>query len=114
MTTHRELLRLVKVPIDSFEEPLTILKLNHMAAVYEMFDYAGRKSLACHLVQAIVSKLAYITTADQVTCHCLLHVRHFVIVCVSNTCHCLRVRHMSLSAHVTVCMSDHSMLVFVS
>lgn len=67
MSTHRELLKLMKVPIDSFEDPLTILKLSHVSAVHEMFDYTGRKALACHLVQAIVNKVAYITSADQVS-----------------------------------------------
>lgn len=57
----------MKVPIDSFEDPLTILQLSHASAVFEMFDFTGRKSLACHLVQAIVNKVAYITTADQVS-----------------------------------------------
>lgn len=66
ISTHRELLRFVKVPIDSFEDPLTILDLKHAAVVFEMFDYSGRKALACHLVQAIVNKVAYITTPDQV------------------------------------------------
>ena len=65
-STHRELLKFMKVPIDSFEDPLTILELKYAVSVFEMFDYAGRKALACHLVQAIVNKLAYITTADQV------------------------------------------------
>ena len=66
MSTHRELLKLMKVPIDQFDDPLTILQLSHVSAVNEMFDYTGRKALACHLVQAIVNKVAYITSADQV------------------------------------------------
>jgi hypothetical protein len=57
----------MKVPIDSFEDPLTILNLKYAPTVYEMFDYSGRKALACHLVQAIVTKVAYITNADQVS-----------------------------------------------
>lgn len=67
MSAHRELIRLMKVPIDSFEDPLTILKLTHVTEVYDMFDYLGRKALACHLVQAIVNKVAYITSADEVS-----------------------------------------------
>ena len=66
MSTHRELLRLMKVPIDSFEDPLTLLKLTHVPEVFNLFDYSGRKSLACHLVQAIVTKVAFIKTADEV------------------------------------------------
>lgn len=66
VNTHRELLRFMKVPIDSLDDPLTILQLKYAFSVFEMFDYPGRKALACHLVQAIVNKVAYITTADQV------------------------------------------------
>lgn len=78
MSTHRELLRLMKVPIDSFENPLTILQLSHISSVHGMFDYVGRKALACHLVQAIVNKVAYITSADQVRCGCGVGVAWFV------------------------------------
>ncbi len=66
VSTHRELVRLMKVPMDCFDDPLTVLQLTHVPAVFEMFDYSGRKTLACYLVQAVVTKVAYITTADQV------------------------------------------------
>ena len=61
-----ELLRLVKVPVQSYKDPLTILKLPHFSPVYTLFDYSGRKSLATYLVQTIVDKEAQITTADEV------------------------------------------------
>ena len=57
----------MKVPMDCFEDPLTVLQLSHVPTVFEMFDYSGRKTLAVHLVQAIVNKVAYITTAEQVS-----------------------------------------------
>lgn len=62
----RELLRLMKVPVQSYEDPLTVLKLPHFSPVYALFDYQGRKSLATYLVQTIVDKEALITTADEV------------------------------------------------
>ena len=54
------------VPVESLENPLTILKLEHIGEVFALFDYHGRKTLASHLVQAIVDKMAYITTAEEV------------------------------------------------
>lgn len=66
ISTHRELLRLMKVPIDSFDNPLSILKLKYATPMFELFDYPGRKALACYLVQAIVSKVVYITSAEEV------------------------------------------------
>ena len=62
----RELVRLMKVPIQSYEDPLTILKLPHFSPVYSLFDYGGRKTLAVFIVQTIVDKEARITTADEV------------------------------------------------
>ena len=68
-STHRDLLRLMKVPMDSFEDPLTLLKLDHVTGVFGLFDYTGRKLLATHLVQAIVNKRVYIRTAEAVSDH---------------------------------------------
>ncbi len=65
-STHRELLKFVMVPVDSLENPLSILKLEHVGEVFSLFDYNGRKTLASHLVQAIVDKVAYITTSEEV------------------------------------------------
>lgn len=57
----------MKVPVLSYEDPLTILKLPHFSPVYSLFDYSGRKSLATYLVQTIVDKEAKISTADEVS-----------------------------------------------
>ena len=54
------------VPVDSLEDPLTLLKLEHASDVFALFDYYGRKVLACHLVQAVVDKVAFITTSEEV------------------------------------------------
>ncbi len=67
VSTHRELLRLMRVPMDTFEDPLTLLKLEHVTGVFGLFDFSGRKQVATNLVQAIVNKAAYIRTAEAVS-----------------------------------------------
>jgi len=64
-TTSRELQRLLKVPIDSYEDTLTILRLQHFPNVFNLFDFNGRKSIALVIAQTIVDKEACIPTADE-------------------------------------------------
>ncbi len=65
--TGRELIRLMKVPIDSYDDALAILQLTHYPRLLETFDFNGRKILASYLVQSIVDHEACITTADDVS-----------------------------------------------
>lgn len=46
----RELARLMKIPVDHYENLLTVLRLQHYAALMEHLDYQGRKSLAIYLL----------------------------------------------------------------
>ena len=77
-TTSRELVRMMKVPVDVYDDPLTILKLEHYAQVHELFDYQGRKTLALHITLAIVEKEAHIVTADDVR----------IMSCIVTSLHC--------------------------
>ncbi len=61
----------MKVPIDYYDDALTILQLTHYPRLLETFDFNGRKVLASYLVQSIVEHEACITTADDVSlCVC--------------------------------------------
>lgn len=62
----RELLRLMKVPIDTYDNTLTILQLEHYPRIFELFDFTGRKALSVYLVQAVVEKESYVPSADEV------------------------------------------------
>ncbi len=57
----------MKVPLDSYDDSLTILQLSHYPRLIETFDFNGRKILASYLVQKIVDNEANITTADDVS-----------------------------------------------
>lgn len=64
-STARELLRMLKVPIDAYENTLTVLQLPHFPHVLELFDFGSRKSLAIFLVQTVVDKEVVISSADE-------------------------------------------------
>ena len=56
----------MKVPVDSYEDTLTILRLQNFSRVFDLFDFSGRKSIALFIAQTIVDKEAYIPSADEV------------------------------------------------
>ena len=65
-STGRELQQLLKVPVDSYDDVLTVLKLENYSSILKHFDYDGRKSLAVYLLQAILDKNEAITSWTQV------------------------------------------------
>ncbi|XP_022186248.1 vacuolar protein sorting-associated protein 35 isoform X2 [Nilaparvata lugens] len=62
----RELSRLLKIPIDHYNNVLTILELSHFVPILEYFDYAGRKSIAAYIVNNILNSETYIPTPNEV------------------------------------------------
>ena len=56
----------MKVPVDTYEETLQILKLENYPKVMELLDYPGRKTLALYVAQAVVEKGAVVPSADDV------------------------------------------------
>lgn len=78
----RELCRLMKLPVDYFNNIITILELKHYAALIECFDYYGRKNLALYLVNDILSSATFIPDSEQVSVarfHNLNFVGHFTL-----------------------------------
>ena len=62
----REMQRFLKVPVDGYDDVLTILKLENYLGLYRCFDYEGRKALSLYLLQAVLDKEAHITSLEQV------------------------------------------------
>ncbi|XP_024891193.1 vacuolar protein sorting-associated protein 35 isoform X3 [Temnothorax curvispinosus] len=62
----RELVRLMKIPVDNYKNILTVLKLEHYAPLLEYFDYEGRKSLAIYIITNILENETLIPTQEQV------------------------------------------------
>jgi vacuolar protein sorting-associated protein 35 len=62
----RELQRLMKVPTDSYDDILTVLKLQNYLSLFLLFDYNGRHSLSVHLLQNVLEKDAKLSTLVEV------------------------------------------------
>lgn len=62
----RELVRLMKIPIDNYKNILTALKLEHFAPLLDYFDYEGRKLLAIYIITNILENETLIPTLEQV------------------------------------------------
>ncbi|KAI4498657.1 hypothetical protein M0802_006363 [Mischocyttarus mexicanus] len=62
----RELVRLMKIPVDNYKNILTVLKLEHYAPLLEYFDYEGRKLLAIYIITNILENETLIPTQEQV------------------------------------------------
>lgn len=62
----KELIRLLKIPIDSYKDILVLLKLKHFGMVVEYLDYEGRKTMGCYLVNNAIEQNTKIPTQEQV------------------------------------------------
>uniref|UniRef100_A0A8C5QYK4 Vacuolar protein sorting-associated protein 35 n=1 Tax=Leptobrachium leishanense TaxID=445787 RepID=A0A8C5QYK4_9ANUR len=48
----KELTRLLKIPVDTYNNILTVLKLKHFHPLFEYFDYESRKSMSCYVLSS--------------------------------------------------------------
>ncbi|XP_069687418.1 vacuolar protein sorting-associated protein 35 [Periplaneta americana] len=62
----RELTRLMKIPVDNYNNLLTVLQLQHYGPLLDLFDYHGRKHLAAYLVTNALDNETQIPTQEEV------------------------------------------------
>ncbi|XP_046385573.1 vacuolar protein sorting-associated protein 35 isoform X2 [Ischnura elegans] len=62
----RELTKLMKIPIDSYNDLLTVLRLENYASLLSHFDYRGRKTLSAYLVANALENETLVSAHDQV------------------------------------------------
>ena len=62
----RELTRLLKIPVDSYNDVLNLLKLKHFAPLFNYFDYSARKDMALYVVTNAVENETIIPSQDLV------------------------------------------------
>ncbi|XP_070386983.1 vacuolar protein sorting-associated protein 35 [Dermacentor albipictus] len=61
----KELVRLLKIPVQSYNDLLTILQLSHFGSLLQLCDYRGRKVMACFLVNSALDNDTLIPTPEQ-------------------------------------------------
>lgn len=62
----RELTKLMKIPVDNYNNLLTVLQLQHYGPLLEAFDYHGRKNLAAYIVTNALDNETLVPTQEQV------------------------------------------------
>lgn len=63
----KELQRLMKIPIDSYDNILTVLQLGHYGPMFEYFDFKGRKVMSAYLINNALESETKIPTQEEVT-----------------------------------------------
>lgn len=66
----KELLKLMKIPVDAYQNLITVLKLAHYGPLVEYFDCSTRKSLGCYLISNALDNETLISTPEEVSRHC--------------------------------------------
>lgn len=61
----RELSKLLKIPVDNYNNILTLLKLQHYAALMQHLDYHGRKSLSIYILNNALECETVVPTQEQ-------------------------------------------------
>uniref|UniRef100_A0A2K5QRV5 Vacuolar protein sorting-associated protein 35 n=1 Tax=Cebus imitator TaxID=2715852 RepID=A0A2K5QRV5_CEBIM len=62
----KELTRLLKIPVDTYNNILTVLKLKHFHPLFEYFDYESRKSMSCYVLSNVLDYNTEIVSQDQI------------------------------------------------
>ena len=62
----KELTRLMKIPVDNYNDILTVLKLEHFGPLFEYFDYPARSLISMYLINNALENDTKIPTQDQV------------------------------------------------
>ncbi|KAG8195012.1 hypothetical protein JTE90_008184 [Oedothorax gibbosus] len=62
----KELVKLLKIPVQHYNNILTVLQLKHFGSLMEFCDYNSRKSLSCYLVNNALENETCIPTQDEV------------------------------------------------
>jgi len=62
----KELMRLLKIPVDNYNNVLTILKLKHFAPLFDYFDFATRKEMAMYVINNALDSDTFIPSQEEV------------------------------------------------
>ena len=61
----RELEKLLLIPINNYNDMITVLGLVHFSPLLSMYDFEGRRAMAVYIANNVVDNETYISTAEQ-------------------------------------------------
>lgn len=64
----RELMRLMKIPVDNYNNVLELLRLEHYGPLMEYLDYQARKTMSIHIILNALENETVIPAPEQVGC----------------------------------------------
>lgn len=59
-------MRLLKIPVDTYNNILTVLKLRHFHLLFEYFDYESRKTMSCYVLSNTLDYGTEVVAQEQV------------------------------------------------
>lgn len=59
-------MRLMKIPVDTYNNILTVLQLQHFGPMFEYFDYQSRKIMSCYMINNALENETLIPSQEQV------------------------------------------------
>jgi len=62
----RELERLLKIPIDSYNDVMIVLGLEHFIPLLNCYDYSGRREMSAYLINNVIDNSTLIPTPEKV------------------------------------------------
>lgn len=62
----RELERLLKIPVDSYNDVMVVLSLEHFIPLLNYYDYSGRKAMSAYLVNNVIDNATLIPSPEKV------------------------------------------------
>lgn len=62
----KELTRLLKIPVDTYNNVLMVLQLKHFPPLFEYFDYESRKNMSCYVLSNTLDYNTTIVAQEQV------------------------------------------------
>ena len=65
----KELMKLMKIPVDNYNNLLTLLKLEHYGPMFEYFDYYARKNMSIYIVNNALENETQIPSQEHVCVH---------------------------------------------
>lgn len=61
----KELLKLLKIPVDNYDNVLTLLKLENYGNLLDFMDYEGRKTMGIYLINNALENETFIGSHEQ-------------------------------------------------